>query len=231
MRRWIAVWYTLLTALAVGSLIFAVIVATSPELLPVEIRQQLEMVTTQIDVAGLLIITGLIVSLGAFFALWGWRAKDPSQSFYDSQMAESNRNVPVAGESSRADIGLSEGGPIADRPPVKQSLREVLLHIYQSEFEHQSAVEEFLDQGEWTNDPYAAAYISTSDEIDYPVLHRIFAWLYPVQAGQKRIRRTVREIESVADDRFSRYNAPAHQPSAFERLQTSIRKIRGGDRQ
>ena len=61
-----------------------------------------------------------------------------------------------------------------------------------------AGAQEELETGTWTDDAIAAAFLSGADGPSPSFLRRVYAWLYPRQAVEQRIERTVAELQSVA---------------------------------
>lgn len=230
MSLWRTLWYLFITAVAVTAMGFATAVTYVPELLPSNISLYLQRITARADSRLILILLGGVVAIGGIIGLWLWRARGLRTTFFDPEVEESNREVAVAGNNlkqedkwkSRSDAELSSAS-------VKEALRDVLREIYRTDFDNQSELEAFLDDGEWTTDHYAAAFISTSHEIDYPLRHRIIAWLYPDRARELRVKRSLRAVESVADEQFSLYEPEApHQSGRFEWIKLYFEETREG---
>lgn len=232
MKVWRTLWYLLIAVLAIMAMGFAVTVTYTPELLPPDVRLLLQTATEQIDDRTFLLVLGVMGTIGGIIGLRIWRAKGLKSKFFEPDSEESNRNVPVAGTEFRGDLVETGKSPASPSPKsVKDSLRNVLLEVYRPDFETQSEVEGYLDRGEWTKDRYAAAFLSSSKDIDYPLHHRIIAWLYPKRARDIRVSRSLRAVESVADERFSLYEVPDHQPSGIERLKAFLGRARVGDQE
>lgn len=56
---------------------------------------------------------------------------------------------------------------------------------------------EAVDGGTWTDDPVAAAFLADSSGPSPSFLRRVYAWLYPRTAIERRIDRTVAELQSL----------------------------------
>ena len=258
MSFWRTLWYLLITALAITAMGFAIAVTYTPDLLPAGIGVFVQTVTEQFEPRTILMWVGLIVALGGILGLGVWRIRGLGTTFFDPDVEKSNRDVPVAGHDlkegfdfsdepklyvpghptagedmrervswdSSADAGLSEDS-------VKEALRGVLREAYRMDFDDRSDVDAYLDRGEWTTDRYAAAFISSSRERNYPLRHRIFAWLYPERAKAARVERSLQAVESVAGDRLLLYEAKVtRQPSGIERLKAVFNGVRGsGERE
>lgn len=253
MSFWRTLWYLFCTTVAIAAMSFGAAITYSPELLPPKIRLPLQTATEGIEPQTVLIWLGGIVALGGVIALWIWRNKGSETAFFDPDAETSNREVPVAGheltdgfehsnESDRSGPGYPIAGIDAKKgaewanaslssDSVREVLRGVLREVYRTDFDSRSEVETYLDRGEWTSDRYAAAFISSSREIDYPLRHRIVAWLYPDRARQFRVRRVLREVESIAHERFSLFEtADARQRSGIERLKALLGRSDGSER-
>lgn len=232
MKVWRTLWYLLIAVLAMIAMGFAVTVTYSPELLPPDVRLLLQTATEQIDDRMFLLVLGVMGTIGGIIGLWIWRAKELKSKFFEPKREESNRDVPVAGSEIGVElVEETKSLPSPSPKSARDSLRNVLLEVYRSDFETQSDVEDYVDRGEWTNDRYAAAFLSTSKDIDYPLHHRIIAWLYPQRARDIRVSRSLRAVESVADERFSLYERAEHQPSGIERLKAFLGRSRVGDQE
>ena len=253
MRFWRSLWYLLITASAIVAMGFAVAVTYTPELLPSNISRFLRTVTEQIDAQTTLIGLGLLVALGGIIGLWVWRVRDHGTELFDPDVEKSNRNVPVAGQDLKKGFEIRDepnlnvpGHPTAgddlrnevtgkmgvdtslSEESVKEALRDVLREAYRADFTGQSEVDAYITRGKWTNDRYAAAFMSSGQEIDYPLRHRIIAWLYPDRAKEIRVRRSLQAVESVANERFSLYeNAVERHTGVFERLKDLLGRLKG----
>lgn len=232
MSFWRALKHLLVSVVAIVAMGFAATVTYTPELLPPNIRLRLQTVTERVDSQTFLILLGVMVALGGVIGLWLWRTRGLGTTFFDKDIEESNRDVPVAGSELKDSSGW-ETKEHADLSPksVRESLRDVLFEVYREDFDGQADVETYLNRGEWTTDRYAAAFISTSQAIDYPVHHRIIAWLYPNRAREIRVKRALRAVESVADGRFSLYEKTTHQPTGMGRLKAILKESRVGEKE
>ena len=231
MRLWRTLLNVLILGIALAGVGIAYLVGFAPGLLPAPARKIVQQVPELYDVNTYLLITAVMVAIFGLFAVWWWREQTDLEPLGGSRLIESNRNVPVAGESIQFSSDKTGRMEQKGADSVVSTLREVLIAAYEPSFDSRESAEAFIDRGEWTEDQYAAAFLSTNDALDYPFLHRIVAWLYPVRAREKRVRRALRAVERSASERFSSYEAPSYRRNRVERLFTLFRQRLLGDRE
>jgi hypothetical protein len=105
--------------------------------------------------------------------------------------------------STHYERAIEDGPGDAARDPIRRRLREVVVASVGGD---DAALA--VDRGTWTDDRYAAAFLSTTADVDYPWYHRLYAWLYPGRAYDRRVRRTLAAAEGLCAVRLSGYEAP-----------------------
>ncbi|WEL22741.1 hypothetical protein [Halorhabdus sp. BNX81] len=216
------------TRIAVGfgallALGFAVLIGYAPEALPPAVQQAVQTAIGDLDPSFFLVAVGVMVGILGLFSSWSWRTTTRSARLVDADVETPDRDVRLAGaaltqqfEAWRDGAASLSGGSL-DGP-----LRDVLLDVYAAEFGDRETAIEYVDRGEWTGDPLAAAMLTETDEVDYPLVHRLYAWLYPGRAYERRARRTLRAVEAACAQRYSDYDPPDRSSSRLERLQSVV---------
>lgn len=219
---------TSVTRIAVGfgallALGFAVLIGYAPEALPPAVQQAVQTAIGDVDPSFLLVAVGVMVGILGLFSSWSWRTTTRSARLVDADVEAPDRDVRLAGaaltqqfETWRDGAASLSGGSL-DGP-----LRDVLLGVYTTEFGDRETAIEYIDRGEWTDDSLAAAMLTDTDAIDYPLVHRLYAWLYPGRAYERRARRTLRAVEAACAERYSDYDPPDRSSSRLERLRSMV---------
>lgn len=99
-------------------------------------------------------------------------------------------------------LGRLEADPDAEAweaERVRERLRAAVVAVRTDGADRtRAAVEAELGDGSWTEDRVAAAFLGGDDAPDIGLARRLYAWLYPARAFERRVRRTVDAIETVA---------------------------------
>jgi hypothetical protein len=147
---------------------------------------------------------------GVIGLLYAWLTEsDGPAPMTEREASATTRSPPVAGSdlSAHYERSVASGpGETADEP-IRRRLRAVVVASVGGD---DAAAR--VDRGAWTDDRYAAAFLSTTAEVDYPWYHRLYAWLYPGRAYERRVRRTLAAAERLCATRLSSYEAPATTP-------------------
>ena len=207
---------------------FAAVVGYRPELLPPEIMMQLDRLTEAVGVRTAILAAGAILACIGLMGSWAWRTNDQTAVLSELSPEQPDREVDVTGadltavfESARERRSSSEA--------VKESLRAALLDLYDHKFDDHEQVETYVDNGEWTNDQVAAATLTATNSVDFPLLHRLHAWLYPDHAYSYRTRRALRAVEDACAAELTAYSPPERRLGRFGQLWALFDS--GGDRQ
>lgn len=196
--------------LAVAALIGAGVVAYQTVLLPKSVHEAITIFFSHYEEDLLLI--GLL-SLLVVFTLgtsWTRRRRELENVLEGVQQERPGRDANIAGEELtrviETRIGAQERMPEPDK--VRDRLRDVLIATYRRELGSTEAAVEQVDAGKWTSDPIATAYLSDQDKLDYPLLHRLYRWLYPGQAFGRELTRALAAVEEVCENRYVSYEQP-----------------------
>lgn len=98
--------------------------------------------------------------------------------------------------AARTEIRLQETP--YDRTEPRKTLRTLLVRAIALERECTMAYAvERVDNGDWTTDPVAGAFVS--DELEYPVRFQLYRWARSTDAYTRAVERTVVELDSYLD--------------------------------
>lgn len=223
----------LLVAAAVVTLGGASLLAYRPAVIPAPVTEFTRTIAANIDVRQTVLLAGGAVGLYAFVSSWLRRAPRQSEGFVDHEPERPARDVEIVGSDLDAVFArrrtASSVAAIREEGPIHEQLRTVLLESLERDVGERDRAQDIVDAGEWTDDRYAAVFLSTADTIDYPLYHRLYAWLYPGPAFAKRVNRTLRAIEARYSEWYSSYEPPTHENTRRERLQRILSTASSSD--
>lgn len=201
-------WRRVAVGAALAGVGFAVWVGYAPETLPASIRRGL---VPDVDSRIALAMAGAVA--GVIGLLYSWLTEpDATAPLSERAATKPARTVTVAGADLSVQYErLVENGPPADpeRDPIRRRLRDVVVESVERERNDATA---YIDRGAWTDDRYAAAFLTTAPTVDYPWYHRLYAWLYPGRAYERRVHRALAAVERTCADRLSGYEPPPSSP-------------------
>jgi hypothetical protein len=214
--------------IAFGILFFALLVSYTPERIPNTIQDSIQAVTEQFSTGRLLLAAGVIAGMYAVVASWVRRTTDVNQPFPETEPNAVTRDIAVIGAALTAEFDqrrteLSDSTQLEDEA-IKSELRTVLVSLYTRKLGSRDAAREYIDTGDWTDDSYAAAFLTNSTAVDYPLLHRLYAWVYPGLAYETRVQRALHAVESAYAAYDAQYEQPTHNLSKGQRLQAVLHK-------
>jgi len=200
-------WRRTAVGLALAGVGFAVWYGYAPETFPASIRNGLDAVGADPGLA--LAFAGAVA--GVIGLLYSWLS-DPDTTPPLSTRTDDDPGRPaaVAGVDLSAyyERSIEDDGPDdTARDPIRRRLRGIVVESVAAE-----DAAAYVDRGAWTDDRYAAAFLSTTADVDYPWYHRLYAWLYPGRAYELRVRRALDAVERTCADRLSGYEAPPSSP-------------------
>jgi|AntRauTorckE6833_2_1112554.scaffolds.fasta_scaffold07990_2 hypothetical protein len=220
---------TLLLLVVSGTVLgFAAVVGYHPELLPPEVATQLDQLTGAVGVRTAILVAGGILACIGLLGSWTWRTNDRTSVLSELSPEQPDREVDVTGAALTATFESGRDGRYGSKA-VEESLRAALVDHYCREFDDREAAEKYVDDGEWTDDQVAAATLTTTDSVDFPLLYRLYAWLYPNHAYSYRTRRTLRAVEDTCAAELTAYSPPERRQGRFGQLRSLFDS--GGDRQ
>lgn len=211
---------------AVGGALLGVAFAASygyaPGLVPAAIRTPVASVSEAIDPRLVLVSVGAIT--GVIGLLYAWVIRpDDGASAIGRETETPERSAAVAGcDLTAAYDQLVARGELDDGGELAKRLHDVVIEAHRQTAGGESVVE-YVDRGAWTDDRYAAAFLSMTAEVDYPWYHRLYAWLYPGRAYEYRVDRALRAAEIACAEQLSGYDAPtAKQKGRVRSLLTAL---------
>lgn len=199
-------WRRGAVGLALAGVGFAVWYGYAPATFPAPIRDGLGALDTDPGLA--LAFAGAVA--GVIGLLYSWLTEpDAATPLSERPAGESGRRPSIAGTdlSTRYERSVEDGGPDAAADPIRRRLRVVVVESVAAD-----DPEGYVDRGSWTDDRYAAAFLSTTADVDYPWYHRLYAWLYPGRAYERRVYRALAAVERTCADRLSGYEPPPSPP-------------------
>jgi hypothetical protein len=200
-------WRRGAVGVALAGVGFAVWYGYAPATFPAPIRDGLGVLDADPGLA--LAFAGAVA--GVIGLLYSWLTDpDAAAPLSERPAGGSGRRPSVAGTdlSTRYERSVEAGGPDdADADPIRRRLRGIVVEAVAAD-----DAEAYVDRGAWTDDRYAAAFLSTTADVDYPWYHRLYAWLYPGRAYERRVHRTLAAVERTCADRLSGYGPPPSSP-------------------
>lgn len=219
-------WRRVAIAVAVGGVAFAVWYGFAPGTFPAGLRGPLDALGVDRGLA--LAFAGAVA--GVLGLLYAWLSEPGAGTPITTDAGDrGERSVTVAGAALSAQYERAVENDGADVPgddPLRRRLREVVVESHRHAQGGRDAATEYVDRGDWTDDRYAAAFLTTTAAVDYPWYHRLYAWLYPGRAYERRVARTLAAVEATCADRLPGYEAPP-EPSPGGRLRALRRALEG----
>jgi hypothetical protein len=186
--------------LALASVGFAVWYGYAPGAVPASIRTGLDALGVDRGLA--LAFAGAVA--GVIGLLYSWLTEpDATTPMSGRKRAPSTPTIAGTDLSTYYERAVEDGPDDAARDPIRRRLRDVVVASVAGDDAAAS-----VDRGTWTDDRYAAAFLSTTDDVDYPWYHRLYAWLYPGRAYDRRVCRALAATERAYEERSSGYEAP-----------------------
>lgn len=205
-------WRRTAIGLAITGIGFAVWYGYAPGTFPASLRDGLDALGSDPGLA--LAFAGAVA--GVIGLLYSWLTElDATDPLSAQDDGGAKRPAAVAGADLSAyyERAVENDGPDdAGHDPIRRRLRRIVVESVAAE-----DAAAYVDRGSWTDDRYAAAFLSTTADVDYPWYHRLYAWLYPGRAYERRVQRTLRAVERACADRLSGYEPPEF-PSSTNRL-------------
>lgn len=217
-------WRRTAVGVALGGVAFAAWYGFAPSTVPVGIRGPLDALGVDRGLA--LAFAGAVA--GVLGLLYAWLSEPDAETPIGGGSSDGpSRPVAVAGTDLSAghERTVERGDFDEATDPLRRRLREVVVESHRHAQGGRDDAAAYVDAGEWTDDRYAAAFLTTSPAVDYPWYHRLYAWLYPGRAYERRVERTLAAVESACEERLSGYEAPPSSPGG--RLRALRRALEG----
>jgi len=221
---------SLLLLVVTGTILgFAVVVGYRPELLPPSVATPLDKLTTIVDVRTAILVAGGLLACIGLLASWAWRTNDRTAVLSEVAVESPDREVAVTGAALTREFESARDGQYRSEGEIEDSLRATLVDLYGREFDDSERAASYVDDGEWTDDRVAAATLTATDAVDFPLLYRLYAWLYPDHAYSYRTQRTLRAVEDTCAAALTGYSPPERSRGRLGQLRALFES--GGDRQ
>jgi len=178
---------------------------------------QLDRLTEAVGVRTAILATGAVLACIGLLGSWAWRTNDQTAVLSELSPEQPDREVDVTGEGLTAVFESVRDGRSGSEA-VENSLRTVTVDLYGHKFDDREQAEQYVDSGEWTNDQVAAATLTATNSVDFPLLYRVYAWLYPDHAYNYRTQRTLRAVEDTYAIELTAYNQPERRLGRFGQL-------------
>ncbi|QAU14082.1 hypothetical protein EKH57_16030 [Halorubrum sp. BOL3-1] len=220
---------TLLLLLVSSTILgFAAVVGYRPERLPTEVAIQVDRLTEAVGVRTAILAAGAILACIGLLGSWAWRTDDQTAELSELSPEQPDREVDVTGADLTAVFESTRDSWLGIET-VEESLRTTLIDLYGRKFDGREQAKRHVDNGAWTDDQVAAATLTTTDSVDFPLLYRLYAWLYPDHAHSYRTRRTLRAVEDTCAVELMAYSPPERRRGWLGRLSALLDS--GGDQQ
>ena len=197
------------SGVGVGVLGFAMVVVFVPDLVPAGVLDLVESVEAAVDAWMVTLVLSLVVFA---YALHRFRQSDVSDverlvesessmdvpdlddGALDFDPERAGRTFDYAVARSVAQLERDPNGDGWEASQVRTTLREA-VHAVRGDDEDAEAVSAAIEAGSWTDDRVAAAFLGGPDAPGVSLWRRLYAWLYPARAFERRVERVVDVIE------------------------------------
>jgi len=220
----------LLLVVVTGTLLaFAVVVGYRPDLLPPSVATPVARLPTMFDVRTTILAVGGLLACIGLLGSWVWRTNDRTAVLSEVAVETPDREVAVTGAALTREFESTRDGRSGSEGSIEDSLRATLVDLYGREFDDPERAASYVDDGEWTDDRVAAATLTATDAVDFPLVFRLYAWLYPDHADSYRTQRALRAVEDTCAAELTGYSPPERSRGRLGRLRALFES--GGDRQ
>ncbi|ARS89801.1 DUF7269 family protein [Natrarchaeobaculum aegyptiacum] len=204
----------LLVCVALVALVFGALLAVVPGLVPPAIEDQILTLERSLDPDLALLAIGVLVGLFAIWRSYFSGASDVG----DSAPTRDNRataasdargtaatDVAVVGQRTSEDVDriieALQRGRSVDTDPIRADVRDALTTVETARGHSPEAAAERIATGAWTDDRIAATFLGDERAGRLTLWHRLRAWLFPGRTVERRLERTLAELERYADAR------------------------------
>lgn len=197
--------------LGAGLLVGGVVVTFAPGLLPAAVVDAGESVESAVDPWVGVLVLSVVVFLYAL-ARFLWSEPAAVERLVDD---DDGASVPDFGDAvsfdperpgRQFDYEIARTVRLLDRDPnadawrasgIREELTAAVLAVHDDR--ERAAVEAAIEDGSWTSDRVAAAFLGGASAPDVAVWRRLYAWFYPARAFELRVERVVAAIERAAE--------------------------------
>ncbi|SDR43961.1 DUF7269 family protein [Natronobacterium texcoconense] len=194
----------LLAVVSVVALVFGAVIVTVPSALPPAIADEITAFEQSIDTRTVLIGITVVVFLFGLWRTYFSGASDVRDSGVGRTRAavDESTDAAVIGArtSERADrtIAALKGGQSVDTDPLVEDLRASLRAIETARGYSGVRRENRIRRGKWTDDRIAATFLGDETAGSLSLWHRLRMWLFPGRTFERRLERTLEELERYA---------------------------------
>ncbi|MCU4926623.1 hypothetical protein OB905_11625 [Halobacteria archaeon AArc-dxtr1] len=194
-----------LVLVALAGLGVGVGVAAAPTLLPSELTATIEAAEQSVDPDHALLAVVAVVALFGLWRAYFSGATDVRDGGVEGAAeASDSKHVAVAGKRTthRIDttIDALKRGRSAGTREVIHEVRDVALAVETARGQSTERAAERVRRGEWTDDRIAAVFLGDESAGQLTLWHRLRAWLFPGSTFERRLERTVDELERATTD-------------------------------
>lgn len=209
---------------------FAVIAGYRPDLLPRAFATPLREAIQSSGGATILLVIGGILLVIAIVGSWLWRAESGPSMESAEAVETTSRNVPVSGDSVTQQFIHQRTNPEDATTPIEDTLRATVADLYAQSKSQQEATR-YIDSGDWTAHQVAAASLTTTEAVDFPLWFRIFAWVSPGYAYSYRMQVTLQAVETAFAEKVPTFTAPEHPETRIGQARTVFSSDERGEQQ
>jgi hypothetical protein len=216
----------LAVGLALAGVGFAASYGYAPWLVPASVRRGVTTLAARADPGLVLLAVGVVTGVLALLSAWVSQ-RPASRATATAAADDAGASTAVAGDAlSRRHARLVAGtasDPEATVEPIRERLRGIVIECYRRDRRAGADARAAVDRGTWTEDRYAAAFLTGTGAVDYPLGHRLYAWLYPERAAERRVNRTLRAVERLCEARVTGYaSPPPDERGWWDRLRSAL---------
>jgi hypothetical protein len=137
-------------------------------------------------------------ALAVLYGLWSLRrGRDGPPTFVEASPERTSVETPLTG-AGFDDRVAAAALDRAQREPVIERLRAALIEARNRDGREREAVARAVLTGEWTDDRPLAAFLGDERAPPLPVRARLYEWLFPERAFERRVCRAVDAIATAA---------------------------------
>jgi hypothetical protein len=180
----------------------AIALYAAPDVLFRSIRPAVDSTLTAFEPRDVVVLGAVCAGLVAFGRIVTAHRDPPTDERDTDSLTEATTDETVIGgrfDACVASTRVAIEDPVrrADTDAVRERIHGTAVDVLVA-FEGWSREEatERIASGAWTDDEVAAAFLGGADAPPMPFLNRVYAWLYPAAAFERRVRRTVDEIHT-----------------------------------
>lgn len=215
-RSW-SVANALLVLVALAAFGFAAALAVRPEVVPPEAVEIVVRIEDAVETRQVVIGIAAVLSGFALWRSYFSGATDVRDAGIDrgrDRGSTTAADVDVVGEATSERVehaieSLKRGRRVAaETDAIREDLRATLRAVETAKGRPEQAAAERIRGGEWTDDRVAAVFLGDESAGRLSIWHRLRRWLFPARTFDRRLERTLDELERYASE--SEFEMTAH---------------------